>query len=227
MQNINTEKHKILVVDDEEDIIAIIKYNLEKNGYLTASASDGEEALETARQFRPDLIILDIMMPKKDGMETLALLRKNPEFKETLVLLLTALTGEKPEIEGLNEGADDYIVKPIKPQLLLSRVKALLRRVNKDNDKVIIIGDMTIDRERFLVVYKNKEVALAKKEFELLALLASKPGRVFLRHEILNRVWGSEVIVGDRTIDVHIRKIRQKTGDIIATVKGVGYRLDI
>lgn len=227
MQNRNTEKHKILVVDDEEDIIAIIKYNLEKNGYLTASASDGEEALETARQFRPDLIILDIMMPKKDGMETLALLRKNPEFKETLVLLLTALTGEKPEIEGLNEGADDYIVKPIKPQLLLSRVKALLRRVNKDNDKVIIIGDMTIDRERFLVVYKNKEVALAKKEFELLALLASKPGRVFLRHEILHRVWGSEVIVGDRTIDVHIRKIRQKTGDIIATVKGVGYRLDI
>lgn len=223
----STEKHKILVVDDEEDIVAIIRYNLDKAGYITASAADGEEALETARQFRPDLIILDIMMPKKNGMETLALLRKNPDLRETLVLFLTALTGEKSEIEGLNNGADDYIVKPIKPQVLLSRINALLRRANKDNENVITVGDLAIDQEKFLVTYKNKDVILAKKEFKLLALLASKPGRVFLRHEILNSVWGSDVIVGDRTIDVHIRKIRQKTGDIIATVKGVGYRLDI
>lgn len=221
------EKHKILVVDDEEDIVAIIRYNLEKSGYITESAAHGGQALEKARQFHPDLIILDIMMPEKNGMETLSSLRKNPEFSNTLVLFLTALTGDQAEIKGLNEGADDYITKPIKPQLLISRVNALLRRVNKDNGKMITIGEMTIDRERFLVIYKNKEIFLAKKEFELLALLASKPGRVFLRHEILNNVWGPDVIVGDRTIDVHIRKIRQKTGDIIATVKGVGYRLDL
>lgn len=223
----NTEKHKILVVDDEEDIVAIIRYNLDKAGYITASASNGEEALEIAGDFNPDLIILDIMMPKKDGMQTLAVLRKNPAFRDTLVLFLTALSGDRSEIEGLNNGADDYLVKPVKPQVLLSRIKALLRRVNKEDEKAIVVGELTIDREKFMVTYKNKETILARKEFELLALLASKPGRVFLRHEILNRVWGSDVIVGDRTIDVHIRKIRQKTGDIIATVKGVGYRLDM
>lgn len=221
------EKRKILVVDDEEDIVSIIQYNLDKAGYLTATASNGEEALEVAKKFHPDLVILDIMMPLKNGMDTLVSLRKNPDYSHTLVLFLTAVTSEKSEIEGLNEGADDYLLKPIKPQVLLSRVNALLRRVNKDEGKTISIGDMTINRERFMVTYKDKDVILAKKEFELLALLASKPGRVFLRHEILNRVWGSDVIVGDRTIDVHIRKIRQKTGDIIATVKGVGYRLDI
>lgn len=216
-----------MIVDDEEDILEIIKYNLERAAYVTETATNGEEALQKAKSFQPDLIILDIMMPRKNGMETLEALRKNETFKDTLVLFLTALGNDRAEIDGLNLGADDYVIKPIKPQLLLSRVNALLRRIRKDDGKMIQIGDMIIDRERFIINYKGSDISLAKKEFELLALLASKPGKVFLRHEILNRVWGSEVIVGDRTIDVHIRKIRQKTGDIISTVKGVGYRLDI
>jgi two-component system alkaline phosphatase synthesis response regulator PhoP len=182
--------------------------------------------MEKARRFKPDLIMLDIMMPVKNGMETLGDLRRDAEFSETRVLFLTALGNEQSEIDGLNLGADDYIIKPIKPALLLSRIKAILRRMTTDASQLIEIGDMIIDRERFLVTYQGNEVVLAKKEFELLALLASKPGRVFLRHEILHQVWGTEVIVGDRTIDVHIRKIRKKTGDIITTVKGVGYRLD-
>lgn len=222
-----TEKSRILVVDDEEDILEIIKYNLQRAEYEIETALNGEEALTKAAYFKPDLVILDIMMPRKNGMDTLRELRKKDYFRETLVLFLTALGSENAEIEGLNLGADDYIVKPIKPQLLLSRVKALLRRANKEEGTAIRIGEMVIDRERFLINYKGEDISLAKKEFELLALLASKPGKVFLRHEILSRVWGTEVIVGDRTIDVHIRKIRQKTGDIIATVKGVGYRLDV
>lgn len=221
------EKQKILIVDDEEDILEIIRYNLQHAGYETETASNGVQAIEKARRFKPDLIMLDIMMPVKNGMETLSDLRRDPEFGETRVLFLTALGNEQSEIEGLNLGADDYIIKPIKPALLLSRIKAILRRVTPEANKLIEIGDVMIDRERFLVTYQGNEVVLAKKEFELLALLASKPGRVFLRHEILHQVWGTEVIVGDRTIDVHIRKIRKKTGDIITTVKGVGYRLDI
>jgi len=221
------ERSKVLVVDDEEDILEIIRYNLQRAEYEIETATNGDEALRKAAYFKPDLIILDIMMPRKNGMETLKELRKNDTLKETLVLFLTALGNEHAEIEGLNLGADDYVIKPIKPQLLLSRVRALLRRANKEESPAIHIGDMVIDRERFLINYKGEDITLAKKEFELLALLASKPGKVFLRHEILNRVWGSDVIVGDRTIDVHIRKIRQKTGDIIATVKGVGYRLDM
>jgi two-component system alkaline phosphatase synthesis response regulator PhoP len=221
------EKQKILIVDDEEDILEIIRYNLQHAGYETETASNGVQAIEKARRFKPDLIMLDIMMPVKNGMETLSDLRRDPEFSETRVLFLTALGNEQSEIEGLNLGADDYIIKPIKPALLLSRIKAILRRVTPEANKLIEIGDVMIDREKFLVTYQGNEVVLAKKEFELLALLASKPGRVFLRHEILHQVWGTEVIVGDRTIDVHIRKIRKKTGDIITTVKGVGYRLDI
>lgn len=221
------EKYKILIVDDEEDIVEIIRYNLQQAGYETASAFNGEEALKKVKSFHPDLIILDIMMPVKSGMEMLSSLRKEDEFKNTLVLLLTALGAESAEINGFNAGADDYVVKPVKPKVLLSRIKALLRRINKDEDKLVSIGDLIIDREKFIIRYKGQDVILAKKEFELLALLASKPGRVFLRNEILNEVWGTDIIVGDRTIDVHIRKIRQKTGDIIATVKGVGYRLDL
>lgn len=222
------EKAKILIVDDEEDILEIIRYNLEKEGYLIETALNGEEALRKAAYFKPELIILDIMMPRKNGMDTLRDIRANESIKETLVLFLTALGNERAEIDGLNLGADDYVVKPIKPKLLISRVNALLRRVNKEEETAPVrVGDMVIDRERFLINYKGDDISLAKKEFELLALLASRPGKVFLRHEILNRVWGSDVIVGDRTIDVHIRKIRQKTGDIIATVKGVGYRLDM
>lgn len=223
----NEKKYKILIVDDEEDIVEIIRYNLQQAGYETETACNGEEALLKAKLFHPDLIILDIMMPVKDGAETLASLRKEEAFKNTLILFLTALATESAEINGLNLGADDYVVKPVKPQVLLSRIKALLRRINKEEEKTVTLGDLTINRERFIVHYKGREVILAKKEFELLALLASKPGRVFLRNEILREVWGSDIIVGDRTIDVHIRKIRQKTGDIIATVKGVGYRLDV
>jgi two-component system alkaline phosphatase synthesis response regulator PhoP len=223
----NEKKYKILIVDDEEDIVEIIRYNLQQAGYETEAAGNGEEALLKAKSFHPDLIILDIMMPVKDGAETLASLRKDEAFKNTLILFLTALGTESAEINGLNLGADDYVVKPVKPQVLLSRIKALLRRVNKEEEKTVTLGDLTINRERFIVHYKGREVILAKKEFELLALLASKPGRVFLRNEILSEVWGTDIIVGDRTIDVHIRKIRQKTGDIIATVKGVGYRLDV
>lgn len=220
-------KYKILIVDDEEDIVEIIRYNLQQAGYETESAFNGEEALKKAKFFHPDLIVLDIMMPVKNGMEMLSSLRKEDEFKNTMVLFLTALGAESAEINGFNAGADDYVVKPVKPKVLLSRIKALLRRINKDEEKLVSIGDLIIDRERFIIHYKGQDVILAKKEFELLALLASKPGRVFPRNEILNEVWGTDIIVGDRTIDVHIRKIRQKTGDIIVTVKGVGYRLDL
>lgn len=219
---------KILVVDDEADILEIISYNLKSAGYETVTAKDGLEAIQKAKIFRPDLIMLDIMMPNKNGIDTCRELRRLPEFKDTMVLFLTALNDEKSEIEGLNMGADDYIAKPIKPRLLVSRINALFRRLNKTEEQQIQLGDLTIDREKFTVTYKGTEIILAKKEFELLQLLASKPGRVFLRNEILNQVWGTEVIVGDRTIDVHIRKIRQKLGvDLITTVKGVGYKFEL
>lgn len=219
---------KILVVDDETDILEIISYNLKSAGYDTVTAKDGIEAIQKAKIFRPDLIMLDIMMPNKNGIDTCREIRKLPEFKETMVLFLTALNDEKSEIEGLNMGADDYIAKPIKPKLLVSRINALFRRLNKVEEQQMHLGDLVIDREKFTVTYKGVEIILAKKEFELLQLLASKPGRVFLRNEILNQVWGTEVIVGDRTIDVHIRKIRQKLGvDLITTVKGVGYKFEL
>ena len=219
---------KILVVDDEADILEIISYNLRSAGYETVTAKDGSEAIQKAKIFRPDLIMLDIMMPNKNGIDTCKEIRKLPEFKETMVLFLTALNDEKSEIEGLNMGADDYIAKPIKPKLLVSRINALFRRLNKVEEQQLHLGDLIIDREKFTVTYKGTEIILAKKDYELLQLLASKPGRVFLRNEILNQVWGTEVIVGDRTIDVHIRKIRQKLGvDLITTVKGVGYKFEM
>lgn len=224
----NQTTGKVLIVDDEPDILEIIDYNLRQAGYETATAKDGVEAIQRAQTFRPHLIILDIMMPNKNGIDTCKQLRRQPEFKETLILFLTALNDEASEIAGLNIGADDYITKPITPRLLTSRVNALFRRMNKEEEKTIEIGDLVIDRDRFTVSYSGKEIILAKKEFELLELLASKPGRVFLRNEILDRIWGKEVIVGDRTIDVHIRKLRQKTGiDMITTVKGVGYKFDM
>ncbi len=215
-------------MDDETDILEIISYNLKSAGYDTVTAKDGSEAIQKAKIFRPDLIMLDIMMPNKNGIDTCKEIRKLPEFKDTMVLFLTALNDEKSEIEGLNMGADDYIAKPIKPKLLVSRINALFRRLNKVEEQQLQLGDLVIDREKFTVTYKGQEIILAKKEFELLQLLASKPGRVFLRNEILNQVWGTEVIVGDRTIDVHIRKIRQKLGvDLITTVKGVGYKFEM
>jgi two-component system alkaline phosphatase synthesis response regulator PhoP len=228
MDNSKTVLRKVLVADDEPDILEILKYNLSNEGYEVITAKDGEEALEKARRSLPDLIILDVMMPKKTGVDVCQILRAQATFKDTLIIFLTAVNDEGTQIRGLETGADDYISKPISPKLLLSRVSALFRRLNKSDVRIIQIGNLIIDPERFLVQLGEEEIVLAKKEFELLYLLAVKPGRVFLRNEILNQVWGNDVIVGDRTIDVHIRKIRQKLGvDCITTVKGVGYKFEL
>jgi two-component system alkaline phosphatase synthesis response regulator PhoP len=218
---------RVLIVDDEPDILEIINYNLVKEGYETYTAKNGDEALEKARTTNPNLVILDIMMPGKTGMQVCEVLRANPAFNDTLIIFLTALNDESSHIKGLECGADDYISKPISPRVLVSRVNAIFRRTLKEEGNIFKIDNITIDPTRFMVNIDDKDVTLAKKEFELLHLLASKPGRVFLRNEILSHVWGSDVIVGDRTIDVHIRKIRQKMGvDCITTVKGVGYKFD-
>lgn len=220
----------ILIADDEQDILEIVSYNLKKEGYEIHTAHDGNEAIEKARQLHPDLIILDIMMPYKTGFEVCEIVRSQEAFKDTLIIFLTALNDEVSHVKGLETGADDYVSKPISPKVLVSRVNALFRRTNKKEDegKIITVENIIIDPGRFIVTVDDKEVALAKKEFELLYLLGSKPGRVFLRNEILSQVWGTDVIVGDRTIDVHIRKIRQKLGiDCITTVKGVGYKFEI
>lgn len=221
---------KILIADDEPDIIEIVSYNLSKEGFEVFTAADGNEALQQARQHHPDLIILDIMMPGKTGVEVCQILRTQPEFAQTLIIFLTALSDETVHVKGLESGADDYVTKPVSPKVLISKIHALFRRVRKEDAneyKKIVQGDFCIDPASYLVTIGNREVALAKKEFELLYLLASKPGRVMLRNEILSQVWGSDVIVGDRTIDVHIRKIRQKLEmDCITTVKGVGYKFE-
>jgi two-component system alkaline phosphatase synthesis response regulator PhoP len=218
---------KILVVDDEPDITEIISFNLTKEGYEVYTAKDGNEAIEKVKKILPDLLILDIMMPGKTGMEVCTLLRSQPQFQNTLIIFLTALNDENSQIKGLECGADDYISKPISQKVLLSRVNAIFRRTQKEEDAIYTIDNVIIDPIRFMVNIDDKEVVLAKKEFELLHLLASKPGRVFLRNEILSKVWGADVIVGDRTIDVHIRKIRQKMKiDCITTVKGVGYKFE-
>jgi two-component system, OmpR family, alkaline phosphatase synthesis response regulator PhoP len=219
---------KVLIADDEPDILEILKYNLQKEGYQVITAQNGDEAIELAKQTAPDLIILDIMMPSKNGVEVCEILRAQPAFKDTLIMFLTALSDEATQIKGLTTGADDYISKPVSPQVFVSKVHSLLRRVRKTETKVLKVEGLTIDPERFMVQYEGRDILLAKKEFELLYLLASKPGRVFLRNEILSQVWGNDVIVGDRTIDVHIRKIRQKIGvDCITTVKGVGYKFEL
>ena len=223
-----TNPRKVLIADDEPDILEILKYNLQNEGYQVYTAKDGDEALARAKFALPDLVILDIMMPKKNGVEVCELLRKQPAFKNTLILFLTALSDEGTQIKGLETGADDYINKPISPKVFVSKVNSLFRRLNKNEAKVITINGLTVDPEKFIVQYNGKNISLAKKEFELLHLLATKPGRVFLRNEILSQVWGADVIVGDRTIDVHIRKIRQKLGvDCITTVKGVGYKFEL
>jgi two-component system, OmpR family, alkaline phosphatase synthesis response regulator PhoP len=223
------QKIEILVADDEPDIIEIIQYNLEKQGYQVHTATNGQEAIDKAKEAHPQVVILDVMMPHKNGIEVCRYLRSQPDFKDTLILLLTALNDEATHVRGLDSGADDYVSKPISPKVLLSRVNALLRRITRpEEEKTITVGQLSIDPEKFNVVLNGKDVVLAKKEFELLYLLASKPGRVFLRNEILSQVWGTDVIVGDRTIDVHIRKIRQKLGvDCITTVKGVGYKFEL
>jgi two-component system, OmpR family, alkaline phosphatase synthesis response regulator PhoP len=222
---------KILIADDEPDILEIVHYNLKHEGYEVYTARDGDDALTKAKQLKPDLIILDIMMPKKTGVEVCSILRTQPAFKDTLIIFLTALSDESSQIKGLDTGADDYVNKPISTKVLVSRVNALFRRINKPDDESngsLQFENLLIDPVKYIVQVNKEDMTLAKKEFELLYLLAAKPGRVFLRNEILNQVWGNDVIVGDRTIDVHIRKIRQKLGmDCIKTVKGVGYKFDL
>ncbi len=223
-----SKQRKILVADDEPDILEIVSYNLIKEGYQVFTAKDGNEAIEKANEVHPDLIILDIMMPYKPGVDVCRILRSQTAFKTTLIIFLTALNDDTTQIESLEMGGDDYITKPVSPKVLISRVNAIFRRLNNDEGKPLQIGNITIDPGKYLVLINGASVILAKKEFELLYMLAANPGRVFLRNEILNQVWGSEVIVGDRTIDVHIRKIRQKLGqDCITTVKGVGYKFEL
>src|SRR5690606_28721997 len=223
-------KQKILVVDDEPDIVELIAYNLKREGYQVYTATNGQEAVTTAKKVMPDLIILDVMMPKMDGIEACRIMRAMPEFKSTFMVFLTARSEEYSEIAGFNVGADDYIAKPIKSRALLSRINDILRR-NMQNDEPLdeklAVKDLVIDREAFLVFKNGEKVVLAKKEFELLYLLASKPGKVYTREAILKNIWEDSVVVTNRTIDVHIRKLREKIGeDYVATVKGVGYKFE-
>ena len=223
--NHDKELRTILIADDEPDILEILQFNLQEQGYQVIVATNGIMAIELAKHHNPDLIILDIMMPGKTGFEVCKILRILPEFQNTIIIFLTALNDDRTQIKGLETGGDDYITKPISPNVLVSRVNALFRRIIRETGSVLQIGDILIDREKYLVTCNNEQIILARKEFELLALLASKPSKVFLRNEILQKVWGTKVIVGDRTIDVHIRKIRQKlSDDCITTVKGVGYK---
>ncbi|MFB0925226.1 MAG: response regulator transcription factor [Vicingaceae bacterium] len=222
-------KEKILLVDDEPDIIEFLGYNLTKEGYDVTTSMNGKEAIEIAKQINPDLIILDVMMPEMDGIETCHELRNTEGLKDVLIAFLSARGEDYSQVAGFDAGADDYITKPIKPRLLISRVKAILRRAS-DGGKAVVSetnNGIKIDREKYLVYKDDKELSFPKKEFELLALLLSKPGKVFTREVILSSVWGGDVVVGDRTIDVHIRKLREKLGDnYIKTVKGVGYKFE-
>jgi two-component system alkaline phosphatase synthesis response regulator PhoP len=226
----NATKQKILIVDDEPDILELIEYNLKKEGYQVFLARNGQEAVAEAKRSLPDLIVLDIMMPKMDGIEACRIMRTMPEFKNTFMVFLTARSEEYSEIAGFNVGADDYIAKPIKPRALVSRINAILRRNAPAEDVTenkLEIGDILIDREAYLVYKRGVKIVLAKKEFELLYLLASKPGKVYTREVILKNIWEDSVVVTNRTIDVHIRKLREKLGDdVVATVKGVGYKFD-
>ena len=224
-----SENIKILIVDDEEDIRELLRYNLGKEGYQIETAENGNEAIEKANSFAPHLIILDIMMEGMDGIEVCEALREDEMFNNTLIVFLTARGESFTQISALETGGDDFISKPVKPNVLKSRIKAMLRRhpslAANQSDNISTYGDLTIDREKFGLTVGEKEISLAKKEFELLDLLLSKPGKVFKRAEILSKVWGREVIVGDRTIDVHVRKLREKIGDeYIQTMKGVGYK---
>jgi two-component system alkaline phosphatase synthesis response regulator PhoP len=228
MSNVN--KQKILIVDDEPDILELIEYNLKKEGYQVFLARNGQEAVAEAKRSLPDLIVLDIMMPKMDGIEACRIMRTMPEFKNTFMVFLTARSEEYSEIAGFNVGADDYIAKPIKPRALVSRINAILRRNAPAEDVTenkLEIGDLVIDREAYLVYQRGQKVVLAKKEFELLYLLASKPGKVYTREVILKNIWEDSVVVTNRTIDVHVRKLREKLGDdCVSTVKGVGYKFE-
>ncbi len=221
---------KVLVVDDESDILELLKYNLSKEGYDVKTASNGVKGVEIAKSFVPDLILLDIMMPKQDGVETCRQIREVPELANVFVIFLTARSEEYSEVAAFEMGADDYITKPIKPRALMSRINALFRRESKkkkDSQK-IMIGDLEVDRSSYTVILGDKKINLPKKEFELLYFLAQNPGKVFSRDELLKNIWGTDVYVLARTVDVHIRKVREKIGDgYISTVKGVGYKFDI
>lgn len=227
------ESYKILLVDDEQDILEILSYNLRREGYQIATASNGKDAVKKALDFLPHLVILDVMMPDLDGIETLKEVRANESLQHTLVCFLTARGEDYSQIAGFEAGADDYISKPLRPRVLMSRVAALLRRLPQDKPReqviqdVIRVSNLVIDRDAYVVTQNDVQFHLPKKEFELLYLLASKPGKVFSREKILKKVWGDEVVVGDRTIDVHIRKLREKIGDsCIKTIKGVGYKFE-
>lgn len=217
----------ILLVDDEPDILEIVGYNLTQEGYVVVTAENGLRALDQAKKYKPQLIILDVMMPEMDGIEACEKLRAMPELSESVITFLTARGEDYSQLAGFEAGADDYITKPVKPKVLVSKVKALLRRFKEVQDapQNLKLGNLIINREEYKIIIDKKELLLPRKEFELLALLASKPGKVFKREEILDVVWGNEVIVGGRTIDVHIRKLREKIGDDrFKTVKGVGYK---
>jgi len=226
----NKPSHKVLVVDDEESIVELLKYNLEKGGYDVRTARDGVEGVEVAKKFIPDLVLLDIMMPKMDGVEACRLLRNLPELQKTFIIFLTARSEEYSEVAAFDVGADDYITKPIKPRALMSRIDALFRRDNKKTSQVslITIGDLVIDRSSYTIKLDSREINLPKKEFELLYFLALNPNKVFSREDLLQNIWGSDVYVLARTVDVHIRKVREKIGDdYITTVKGVGYKFSL
>ncbi len=217
----------ILLVDDEPDILEIVGYNLSSEGYQVITADNGSDGVKLAKKHKPHLIILDVMMPEMDGIEACELIRKSPELEDTIIAFLTARGEDYSQMAGFDAGADDYITKPIKPKVLVSKVKALLRRYreNEKSANIVHLGDITINREEYKISQGDQEMALPRKEFELLSLLASKPGKVFKREDILDNVWGNDIVVGGRTIDVHIRKLREKIGDDkIKTVKGVGYK---
>ncbi len=222
---------KILLVDDEPDIIEIVGYNLSQEGYQILTAANGREAVAKAKKELPHLIIMDVMMPEMDGMEATEAIRKLPELQNTIIAFLTARNEDYSQVAGFDAGADDYIAKPIKPKLLVSKVKALLRRLKNEDTKhaaTLNVGGIEINREEYKIVKDNIEIILPRKEFELFYLLASKPGKVFKREEILDKVWGNDVVVGGRTIDVHIRKLREKIGEeLFKTIKGVGYKIEV
>ena len=221
---------KILLVDDEQDILEIVGYNLTQEGYQVITASNGKEAIFKAKKELPQLIIMDVMMPEMDGIEACETIRRMPELQDTIITFLTARSEDYSQVAGFDAGADDYIAKPIKPKVLVSKVKALLRRLKSDDavsSSTLIVGNIEINREEYKINKGGEIMVLPKKEFELFYLLATKPGKVFTREEILDRVWGNEVVVGGRTIDVHIRKLREKIGDdFFTTIKGVGYKIE-
>ncbi|HOI00775.1 MAG TPA: response regulator transcription factor [Bacteroidales bacterium] len=230
MKIMENEHYRILLVDDEPDVLEFLSYNLIREGFQVNTATNGKEGIKKALKFRPHLIILDVMMPKADGIETCTEIKQIPELSQSMILFLTARGEDYSQIAGFEAGADDYVTKPVKPKVLVSRIKALLRRYSEEEqpDSTMVFKDFTIDRERYLVVKEGQEILLPKKEFQLLQLLVSKPNKVFSREEIFTHVWGNNVIVGDRTIDVHIRKIREKLQtDAIRTVKGVGYKFEV